>query len=435
MTNNKNYRFDTLKIRAGYNPKEHQYATSVPIYQTTSYELGDTKRAERIVGNEELGWIYTRISNPTVDVLEKRVASLDGATGALALSSGMAAITYTILNLTEKGGRILTSPYIYGGSFDGFKIIYPKFNVYFDLSQNITNPEKLEKEIKEDTKAIFVESISNPNGIIIDIENLAKIAHKNGIPLIVDNTFATPYLLNPFRYGADIVIYSVTKSLSGHGNIIAGLILENGKFPWNNGKFPQFEQKYYTLRDKSGIERNYLEVFPEIPFTGKIRMDYLNYFGSALGPFEAYLALIGIETLSERVEKQISNAKKIVEYLRKNTKYVEWINYPSLETSSYYELAQKYFPRGAGSVFTFGFRGNIEQSEKFIDSLKIFSYLANVGDAKSLVVNSPKVTHAELTPEEQKLAGLKPNLIRLSIGLEDADDLIEDLEQAFKNVF
>jgi len=429
-----NYKFDTLKVRAGYNPEDHNYSVAVPIYQTAAFDLGSPDRAENLfLGNEE-GYLYTRVNNPTVDVLEKRVAALEGASGAIVVASGMAAIAYTILNIAEGGGRILSSAYIYGAASDSFKRIYPKFGIHFDLSRNFDKPEELEKEIKPDTKAIYVESISNPNGDIVDIEALAELAHKHGIPLVVDNTFATPYLLNPIKYGADVVVYSATKALNGHGNVIAGLVLESGKFPWDNGNFPQFLEKNYTLRDENENPRNFVEKFPELPFTTRIRLNYLNYLGAAISPFDAYLLLIGIETLSERIQKQVSNTKKVIDYLEKND-HVEWIKYPSLETSPYYELSKKYFPLGSGSVFSFGFLGSLEKIKEFITAVELFSYHANIGDARSLIINSPKTTHSELTPEEQTYAEIEPNLIRLSIGLEDADDLINDLDQAFKQVF
>ncbi|MDR2842913.1 MAG: aminotransferase class I/II-fold pyridoxal phosphate-dependent enzyme [Spirochaetaceae bacterium] len=435
------YHFDTLKIRAAYDPALHNQAVSPPIYQTASYEFRDTKNADGLFAMTDAGFLYSRINNPTVDVLERRVAALDGGSGALALGSGMAAIAYTILTLAEGGGRILTSPYLYGGSSDAFKRIFPNFNIHIDQSPdfgnfgNTDNIEALEKSIKDDTKAIFVESVSNPLGVVADIEALAKLAHKHNIPLVVDNTFATPYLLNPIAYGADIVIYSATKALNGHGNAIAGIIVESGRFPWNNGKFPQLEHKEYVLRDRaSGVERNFLEAAPDAPFVTRIRLTYLNYFGAALGPFDAYLALIGIETLSERLDKQVSNAKKLASWLEKNP-HVAWVKYAGLPSNPYHKLAQKYFPKGVPGIFSFGFKGTVEQSEAFLNAIELWSYHVNVGDARSLIVNSPKTTHGELTPAELKVAGIEPNLIRLSLGLEDPDDLIADLDQAFKKVF
>jgi len=425
------YRFDTQRLRAGYDPKEHNYAVSPPIYQTTSFDFRDVEHAKALFGIRELGNLYTRIGNPTVGVLEQRVAALDGASGAVALASGMAAISYTLLNVAEGGGRILTSPYLYGGSVDSFKKVYPKFGITFDFAKNIENPEKLSEEIKPDTKAIYVESISNPNGVLLDIDAIAKVAHKHGIPLIVDNTVATPYLYNPIAHGADIVVYSATKGLTGHGNVIAGLVLESGKFNWQSDKFPQFSEKYYTLRDINDNNRSFLEVFPEAPFTGRIRFNYLNYFGAALSPFDSYLVLIGLETLSERIEKQVRNAGILAEYL-KNHKSVEWVRYPGLKDSPYHELAQRDFPKGAGGILSFGFKGTTEQREAFLNSVKLFHYHVNIGDARSLIVNSPQTTHSELEPDEKKIADIPENLIRISAGLEDPADLIADLEQAFE---
>lgn len=425
------YRFDTQRLRAGYDPKEHNYAVSPPIYQTTSFDFRDVEHAKALFGIRELGNLYTRIGNPTVGVLEQRVAALDGASGAVALASGMAAISYTLLNVAEGGGRILTSPYLYGGSADSFKKVYPKFGITFDFAKNIENPQKLSEEIKPDTKAIYVESISNPNGVLLDIDAIAKVAHKHGIPLIVDNTVATPYLYNPIAHGADIVVYSATKGLTGHGNVIAGLVLESGKFNWQSDKFPQFSEKYYTLRDINDNNRSFLEVFPEAPFTGRIRFNYLNYFGAALSPFDSYLVLIGLETLSERIEKQVRNAGILAEYL-KNHKSVEWVRYPGLKDSPYHELAQRDFPKGAGGILSFGFKGTTEQREAFLNSVKLFHYHVNIGDARSLIVNSPQTTHSELEPDEKKIADIPENLIRISAGLEDPADLIADLEQAFE---
>ncbi|HEX3015465.1 MAG TPA: aminotransferase class V-fold PLP-dependent enzyme, partial [Desulfobacteria bacterium] len=423
-----------LKLRAGYDSKEHNYAVAVPIYQTASYDLGSTERAEKLFSFEELGYIYTRVGNPTLNVLEQRVAALDKGTGAIALASGMAAISYTLLNLAEGGGRILTTPRLYGGTFDGLSRLFPKFGVRIDFVKDADDPGSFQRGIKPDTKGILIESISNPNATIPDIEAIARIAHENGIPLIVDNTFATPYLLNPFEFGADIVVYSATKSIGGHGTTIGGLVVENGKFNWANGKFPQFEEPVYTLRDKTGRERSFLETAPEFPFTLRIRLTYLAYLGAALSPFDGFLILQGLETLSERVQKQIASTEKIVQYLEKHEK-VSWVSHPSAQGSSYRALAAKYLPKGPGSVFTFGFKGSEQELNKFLNSIKLFSYHANVGDARSLIINSPKTTHGELRPEEQALAGIPPETIRLSIGLEDVNDLIADLDQAFSRAF
>lgn len=429
-----NFQFDTLKVRGGYNPKDHNYSVAVPIYQTASFELGGTQRFERLRSFQEAGYFYTRLGNPTTTVLEERIAALDGAAAALAVASGMAAITLTLFSVAEGGGRILTTEQLYGGTIDGFRKLYPKFGIKIDKVDDPNDPEAFRKAIKEDTKAIFIESISNPNAIVSDIEAIAQIAHEHNIPLIVDNTFATPYLLNPIKFGADIVIYSATKAISGHGNTIAGIVLESGKFNWGNGKYPQFEEKNYFLRNSQGVERSFLEAAPHAPFITKLRFHYLAYFGSVLSPFDAYLVLLGLETLSERIQKQISNTEKIMQYLE-SSEHVAWINHPSSKSSPYKDLVKKYLPKGAGSNLTFGFKGSEEQLEKFLNSVKLFSYQANIGDARSLIIDPPKVTHGELNFEERKIADIPPETVRLSIGLEDANDLIADLKQAFEVAF
>jgi O-acetylhomoserine (thiol)-lyase len=389
------------------------------------------EHAKKLFNFSEAGNLYTRVGNPTVAVLEQRAAALDGAAGAIALASGMAAISYTLLNLAEGGGQILTSPYLYGGSADSFKKIYPKLGVAFETAQNILNPEKLSEEITPDTKAIFIESISNPNTVLLDVDAIAKVAHAHGIPLVVDNTVATPYLFNPIAHGADIVICSATKGLTGHGNIIAGLVLESGRFNWQSEKFPQFSEKVYTLRDSDGNYRTFPEVFPDAPFTTRIRFNYLNYFGAAIGPFDAYLAIIGLETLSERLRKQSHNAETLAEYLSAHPR-VEWVRYPTLKSSPSHALYKRDWGNGAGGILAFGFKGSDAQREAFLNAVELFHYHVNIGDARSLIVNSPQTTHGELEADEKALADIPENLIRISAGLEDPADLIADLEQAFQ---
>ncbi len=428
------YSFDTLKIRAGYDPLQHNNAVSVPIYQTVAYEMGSTARADALFAFELEDPLYTRVSNPTVQVLEKRVAALHGVESAVAVASGMAAISYTVLSLAAQGGRILTSPRLYGGAVDGFPSILAELGVNYDMIDNPDDPEEFERSIKEDTKAIYIETISNPLATVLDFEAIADIAHRHGIPLVVDNTAATPYLFNPFKHGADIVVYSATKGLCGHGNVIAGLILEKGSFDFGSCKFPLFEKKLWFLRDRNENPRSILDIFPKTPVTGKIRAVHLNYLGAALSPFDAYLILLGIETLSERVSKQVSSALKIVEYLD-NNEHVNWVSYPYAKNSKYKDLADRYLPNGAGGIFSFEFNGTEEQKRKFIESVNIFGYQANIGDARSLIVNPAQTTHGELTNEQRESTGLTLNTIRLSIGLEDPQDLIDDLDQAFKKVF
>lgn len=429
------YRFDTLKVRAGYDPREHNLSVAVPIYQTVSYELGSTERVDRLLSFDELGWLYTRIGNPTVSVLEQRIAALDGGTGAIALASGMAAVSYALLNVAEGGGRILTTPRLYGGTFDALKKLFPAYGIQIDFVDDPDDVRSFRAALRVDTKAVLIESISNPDGALLDVQALANVAHEHGVPLLVDNTFATPYLFNPFQHGADIIIYSATKGIGGHGAALGGLIVENGSFKWDSGKFPQFQQSHFLLRDrKTNRERNILELFPTSAFTMRVRLTHLAYLGAALGPFDAFLILQGVETLSERIAKQTATTEKLVAYLEAHPK-VAWVKHSSARDSRYQELARRYFPKGTGSVFTFGLRASRETHDKFINSVRLFSYQANVGDARSLIINSARTTHGELTAEQQRSAGIVEDTIRLSIGLEDPQDLISDLEQAFAKAF
>lgn len=426
--------FDTLRIRAGYNSEEHNYAVNVPIYQTASFDLGSIDRSASLWAMDEAGAIYTRVGNPTVTVLEDRVKTLDGAYAALALSSGMAAISYTILALTEGGGNIIASPSLYGGSEDSFSHFFPRFGAHIKFVEDRFSPKAYEAQIDEKTRGIYIETISNPNVELYDIGAIAEVAHKYNIPLIVDNTVATPYLLNPIEHGADIVIYSATKALGGHGNTIAGLILESGNFKYSEEKFPQFYEKSYKIRTKQGEPRSPFEVDAKSPLIIHLRAFYLEFIGAALSPFDAYLLLQGLDTISERVDKETKNAEKIAQYLE-GRKEVAWVKYPTLSSSPYKALAEKYFKKGAGSLLSFGFTGTDEQLDKFFKSLKYFSYHVNIGDVRSLIVNSPKTTHAEMDEQHLKRAGIETNTVRISAGLESADDLIADLEAAFDYVF
>jgi len=426
--------FDTIKVQGGYDASQHNNAVSVPIYQTTAFALGDSYRADRLFAFSEDDPIYTRLSNPTVDVLERRLTALHGGAGAIALASGMAAVSYALLNAAGKGGRILTTARLYGGTLDAFASVFPDLGLEIDIVENPDDPAAFERGLKDNTRAIFIESLTNPFVTIPDFKAIADIAHAHGILLIVDNTVATPYLFNPFEYGADVVVYSATKALSGHGNVIAGAVVESGKFDYGNGKFPQFEQPLWFLRDSDDQERNILQVFPEIPFTGRLRAVHLNYLGAALSPFDAYLVLLGLETLSERVEKQVRNADAVLQYLESNP-HASWIRHPHAKDNSYKALADQYFPKGAGAILSFGFNGTEEQKRKFLAATKIFGYQANIGDARSLIINPTETTHVELTHKQRELTGLSTDTIRLSLGLESAKDLIADLEEAFKAAF
>ena len=427
-------KFDTLRIRAGYNSEEHNYAVNVPIYQTAAFDLGSIDRARALWTMEEAAGLYTRVGNPTVTVLEDRLVALDGGYAALALSSGMAAISYVILALTEGGGNIIATHSMYGGSEDSFSHFFPRFGAHIKFVENRFDVSSFEAEIDENTRGIYIETISNPNAELYDIEALATLAHRHNIPLIVDNTVATPYLFKPFEHGADIIIYSATKALGGHGNTIAGVILESGKFRYGKEKFPQFYEKSYKIKDRSGNRRSPIEIDSKSPLIIHLRAFYLEFIGAALSPFDAFLILQGLDTISERVEKQVRNAERIVKYLE-SRKEVEWVKHPSAAESPFKDLAAKYFPKGAGALLSFGFSGNEEQLDKFIKHLKYFSYHVNIGDVRSLIVNSPKTTHAELDAEHLKNAGIEVNTVRISAGLESADDLIADLEGAFNYVF
>lgn len=426
--------FDTLRIRAGYNSKDHNYAVNVPIYQTASFDLGSIDRATALWTMEQDDAIYTRVGNPTVAVLEERMKALDGAHAALALASGMAAISYTILALTEGGGNIVASNSLYGGSEDSFSHFFPRFGANIKFVKDRFDVASYEAEIDEHTRGIYVETISNPNAELYDIEALADLAHKHDIPLIVDNTVATPYLFNPFKHGADIIVYSATKAIGGHGNTIAGLILESGNFHYSKEKYPQFYEKSYKIKDRQGNRRSPADIDPKAPLGIHLRAFYLEFIGAALSPFDAFLILQGVDTISERVEKQTRNAEKLAKYLESRND-IAWVKYPTLDSSPFNALAKKYFPKGAGEIVSFGFTGTEQQLDKFFKHLKYFSYHVNIGDVRSLIVNSPKTTHAEMDGEHLKRAGIEENTVRISAGLENADDLIADLEEAFSFVF
>jgi O-acetylhomoserine (thiol)-lyase len=419
-------KFDTLQVHAGQKPDPTTGSRAVPIYQTTSYVFNNAEHAANLFALKEFGNIYTRIMNPTNDVFEQRIAALEGGVGALAVASGSAAITYSILNIAGSGDQIVSASTLYGGTYNLFSTTLPKLGITTAFV-NPDDPENFRKAISEKTKAVYIESIGNPGINIVDIEAVAKIAHENGVPLIVDNTFGTPYLIKPFEFGADIVVHSATKFIGGHGTSIGGVIVDSGKFDWaGSGKFPGL-----TEPDPSYHGVKYVESLGPLAYIIKARVQLLRDTGAAISPFNSFLLLQGLETLSLRVEKHVSNTKKVVEFLS-NHPQVSWVNYPSLEGNKYYQLAQKYLPKGSGSIFTFGIKGGIEAAKKFIENLEIFSLLANVADAKSLVIHPASTTHSQLSEEEQKAAGVTPDQIRLSIGIEDADDLIYDLEQALQ---
>lgn len=419
-------KFDTLQVHAGQKPDPTTGSRAVPIYQTSSYVFNNAEHAANLFALKEPGNIYTRIMNPTNDVFEQRIAALEGGVGALSVASGSSAVTYAILNIAGTGDEIVSANTLYGGTHNLFSLTLPKLGIK-TVFVNPDDPENFRKAINSKTKALYIETIGNPLINIIDIEAVAKIAHDNGIPLIIDNTFGTPYLIRPIEFGADIVVHSATKFIGGHGTSIGGVIVDSGKFDWaRSGKFPGL-----TEPDPSYNGIKYVEALGPLAYIMKARVQLLRDTGAAISPFNSFLFIQGLETLSLRVERHVSNAKKIAEFLQ-NHSLVSWVNYPSLKGNKYFELAQKYLPKGAGSIFTFGIKGGVEAGKKFMDSLEIFSMLANVADAKSLVIHPASTTHSQLTEEEQKAAGVTPDMVRLSIGIEDVDDLIYDLDQALK---
>jgi O-acetylhomoserine (thiol)-lyase len=423
MTKRKS-KFDTLQVHAGQKPDISTGSRAVPIYQTTSYVFNSVEHGANLFSLKEEGNIYTRIMNPTSDVFEQRIAALEEGIGALAVASGLAAITYSIINIAGTGDEIVSSSTLYGGTYNLFSNTLPKLGIK-TIFVDSDDPENFREAISDKTKAIYIETIGNPGINLIDIEAVANIAHENGIPLIVDNTFGTPYLIKPIEFGADIVVHSATKFIGGHGTSIGGVIVDSGKFNWEgNNRFPDFNNP-----DPSYHGLVYSRDIGAAAYITKMRVQLLRDTGAALSPFNSFLFLQGLETLSLRIERHVSNAKKISEFLQRHP-YVSWVNYPSLKGNKYHDLAQKYFPKGAGSIFTFGIKGGIKEGKKFIENLEIFSHLANVADVKSLVIHPASTTHAQLTEEEQRLAGVTPDMVRLSIGIEDADDLIYDIEQA-----
>jgi O-acetylhomoserine (thiol)-lyase len=415
--------FATRCLHAGQKPDPATNARAVPIYQTTSYVFNDVDHAAALFNLEQFGNIYTRIMNPTTGVFEERIANLEGGIGALATASGQAAQLLGVINILNAGDQIVSSSTLYGGTFTQFDISFRKLGIDTVFVEP-DDPENFRKAITPKTKLIYGETVSNPRINILDIEAVAKIAHEAGVPLMVDNTFATPYLCRPFEWGADIVVHSTTKFIGGHGTSIGGVLVDSGKFPWNNGKFPQFTEPtkaYHGLK--------YWDVLGGLSYIIKARVEGLRDMGPCMSPFNAFQFLQGLETLNLRMDRHVSNALAVAKFLEDHAD-VTWVNYASLPSSPYHALAQKYMPKGAGAVMTFGLKGGVAAGRKFIEALKLFSHLANVGDAKSLVIYPALTTHRQLSEDELKLAGIRDDMVRLSIGLEDLDDILWDLDQA-----
>ncbi|MFR0557839.1 O-acetylhomoserine aminocarboxypropyltransferase/cysteine synthase family protein [Pseudoscardovia radai] len=428
--------FATRALRAGYDPAEHANASSVPIYATAAYQLRDEEHATQIASFELADNIYTRISNPTTNVLEQRLAALHGVEGAVATASGLAAVTYSLLNAALGGGRILTTYRLYGGTVATFSDVLPDYGIGVDIVPNPDDPESWNAAILPDTKALLVESVSNPLSIVADIEALAAVAHKHGIILIVDNTLATPYLINPFEYGADVVVYSTTKAINGHGNAIGGVVLESGAFDYANGNYPQFERKEWFFKSRERVERSVLEIAPTTPFTSRLRGILVTLLGAAPSPFDSYLTLIGLETLKARLAQETASTERVVGFLEEQREAgrITAIYHPAAHDYPYHELADKYLTRGYDTVIAFDVDTE-ERKRRVLDALRLFSLQANLGDSKSLAIDPFVVTHPELTLDELRIAGITPSTIRLSIGLEETDDLIADLRQALDSAY
>lgn len=428
MAEERKFGFETLQVHAGQEePDPATGARAVPIYQTTSFVFKDADEAADFFQLKKPGNVYARIMNPTEDVFEKRIAALEGGVAGLATSSGLAAITYAILNVANSGDNIVSASTLYGGTYELFSVTLKKLGIEVRFVDP-DDPENFRKAIDDKTKALYGETIGNPKINILDIEKVAAVAHENKIPLIIDNTFGTPYLIRPIDYGADVVVHSATKFIGGHGTAIGGVIVDGGRFDWKaSGKFPDF-----TEPDKSYGGLVYTDLAPA-SFAAKARVQLLRNTGATISPQNAFYFLQGLESLSVRVERHVKNARKVAEFLNQHPK-VTWVNYPDLEGNKYHDLAKKYLPKGAGSIFTFGVKGGYEAGKTLINSVKLFSLLANVADAKSLIIHPSSTTHAELTPEEQAVAGVTPDLIRVSIGIETVDDIIWDLDQALAKI-
>ncbi|KNH23748.1 O-acetylhomoserine aminocarboxypropyltransferase [Priestia megaterium] len=426
MSAKKPFRPETQAIHSGQQLDPATFSRAVPIYQTSSFGFKDTEHAASLFNLSEQGYIYTRIVNPTTDVFEQRIAELEGGVGALGVASGQSATTFSILNIASAGDEIVSASSLYGGTYNLFSSTLPKLGITVKFV-NADNPENFRSAITSKTKAIYAESVGNPQGNVLDIEAVADIAHEHGIPLIIDNTVPSPYLLRPIDFGADIVVHSATKFLGGHGTAIGGVIVDSGKFDWEaSGKFPDL-----TTPDPSYHGLVYTEAAGEAAYITKARVQLLRDIGAALSPFNSFLLLQGVETLHLRLERHSENALKVAKFLEQH-ELVEWVNYAGLPSHPSYSLAQKYLPKGQGAILTFGVRGGKNAAAKLIDSVQLFSHLANIGDSKSLIIHPASTTHQQLSKDEQKASGVTPELIRLSVGTEAIDDLFEDLDYALK---
>lgn len=417
--------FETLTLHAGQTPDPTTLSRAVPLYQTTSYVFKSSEHAANLFGLKEFGNIYTRLMNPTTDVLEQRLAALDGGVAALAVASGQAAITYAVLNIAQAGQNIVSTNYLYGGTYNLFHYTLPKLGITVKFVDT-SDPENVRKAIDENTRLVYSESVGNPKNNVDDFEAIAAVAHQAGLPFIVDNTVTTPFLFKPLEHGADIVVYSLTKFIGGHGTSIGGAVVDGGKFPWNNGKFPEF-----TEPDPSYHGLVYWEALANISYIIKMRVSLLRDMGACISPFNSHQIILGLETLHVRMARHVENARAVAKRLEAHP-LVTWVNYPGLASHKDHARARKYLPKGEGAIIGFGIKGGMEAGKKFIDNVKLLSHLANIGDAKSLVIHPASTTHQQLSAEEQVASGVTADFIRLSIGIECIDDIIADIEQALE---
>ncbi|PST49024.1 O-acetylhomoserine aminocarboxypropyltransferase [Bifidobacterium callitrichos] len=427
--------FDTTALHAGYDYLENGDAVVPPIYASAAFDMENAVRGDALAAGTAAGFSYSRVANPTVDALERRLAALEGGVGAVAVASGMAAVSFALLCAAEGGGRIVSPSNLYGASVDAMESFFPQFGIHADFVHDINDLDEVASKIGPDTRAIFAESVANPSTEITDLEPLAALAHEHGIPLIVDNTVPTPYLLRPIEFGADIVVHSTTKGITGHGNSIGGVVIDAGNFDWANGRFPQFTTPELVVSDeRAGVEHSFVSRYGREAFIRRVRIKYLRTFGAVPSPFNAYLSLIGLETLSVREEREVATARRIAEHLTR-TPHVIKVNYSGLGNTPQFDLLPKYFPKGVGQILSFLVDGDESNVRRILDGVKVFSYVPNIGDARSLIVDPARITHREVPAEYRIAAGVTDNLIRLSIGLEDADDLIADLDQAIAGAY
>ncbi len=416
-------KFETLTLHAGQSADPTTLSRAVPIYQTASYVFKSSEHAANLFGLKEFGNIYTRLMNPTTDVLEQRLAQLDGGVGALAFASGQAAITAAILNIVKAGDNLVSTSYLYGGTYNLFHYTLPRLGIQVRFVDS-SDPENIRGAIDDRTRLVYTESVGNPKNNVDDFEAIAAVAHEAGIPFVVDNTVTTPYLFRPLEHGADIVVYSLTKFISGHGTSIGGAVVSGGSFPWNNGKFPEFsepEPSYHGIK--------FWDALGSLSYIIRMRVTILRDMGGCLSPFNSFQIIQGLETLHVRMARHVENAQKVAQWLEQHP-LVTWVNYPGLPSHQDHDRATRYLPDGAGAIIGFGIKGGIEAGKKFIDNVKLFSHLANIGDAKSLVIHPASTTHQQLSAEEQIASGVTPDFIRLSIGIENVVDILADMDQA-----